>query len=136
MCAVLEDVGPMISETDEILNDLLSRWHSWANDARTALGFPTESSSCKFYRPSKQYDWDNGASDQDAENRTMAAFESCVYKVPEPFRTALHFNARNLATGLSVWRSPRLPEDDLARALLLTDARAMLLARLREGEII
>ena len=122
--------GP--SDEDEKLNDLLARWHVWASDERTAVGYPTVSPACKHYRASRQYDSDNGAFDQDRENDAMEAFDYCVLLVQQPHRTALAINARNLATGCAVWRSPRLPEDELARALMVSDARAMLVVLLRQ----
>lgn len=121
-----------IATEDEVLNDLLSRWHSWASDYRTALGYPTMSAGLGQYRASRQYDDCNGALDQDVENIVMAAVDACVSSVPQPFRNAIHINARNLCVGLDVWRSPRLPEDDLARALMVSDARELLLHRLKE----
>lgn len=116
---------------DEALNSILSAWHRWASDERVALGFPTTAAGCSQYRASRQHDDCNGALDQDVENIVMAGVEACINSICQPHRNALHINARNLALGLSVWRSPRLPEDELARALMVSDARAMLLELLR-----
>lgn len=131
MSDLLDIEHESIASEDATLNDLLSRWHTWASDERTAEGYPTVSPACKQYRASRQYDSDNGAFDQDRENSTMEAFDHCVQSVHQPHRTALAINARNLATGFSVWRSPRLPEDELQRALMVSDARAMLVVVLR-----
>jgi hypothetical protein len=121
-----------IGAEDEALNDLLSRWHSWACDERTALGYPTVSVTAKQYRASRQYDDANGALDQDVENVIMDGVNACVWSIREPFRTALHINARNLSTGAFVWRSPRLPEDQMACAFMVSDARGMLIIKLRD----
>ena len=125
-----------IADTDLALNDILSRWHAWASDGRTALGYPTVSVAAKQYRASRQYDDANGSLDQDIESVIMAGVDSCVWALEDPYRTAIHINARNLCTGATVWRSRRLPENDLARALLVSDARDMLVRQLRARELV
>lgn len=120
-----------IRDEDLVLNDLLSRWHAWASDWRTALGFPTEAAFAHQYRTSRQHDDGNGALDQDVDNIVMAGVDGCINAIEQPWRNALQINARNLHTGVAVWRSPRLPKDELARALLVSDARALLLKELR-----
>jgi hypothetical protein len=124
------EVSSAVSD-DEALNQLLEDWHRWASDERIALGYPSTAAGTQQYRTSRQYDSHNGALDQDVENVVMSGVDACVNSIPQPHRNALHINARNLATGLTVWRSPRLPEDELARALMVSDARAMLAATLR-----
>lgn len=148
MCAVVDEL-PTIAEDDERLNSILRDWHRWASDERTALGYPTVSTSCKFYRASRQHDDLNGALDQDVENVVMAGVDACVNEIVHraqslgyterealSFRNAVSINARNLSTGLAVWRSPRLPDDEFARALMVSDARAILLTLLRERGLI
>lgn len=125
-----------VGDIDMILNDILSRWHSWSCDDRSAVGYPTISVCARQYRTSRQYDDANGAMDQDIENVIMAGVDACVWSVPQPFCTAICFNALNLCTGLSVWHSPRLPADGLARAFMVSDAREMLLSRLQLRELI
>lgn len=116
----------VIDDIEEVLNDLLSRWHHWADHFRAVAGYNTCSSAMQQYRASRQYDSENGALDQDNENRTMAAVDACIDRVQQPHRTALHINARNLCTGNTVWRSVRLPADDMQRALLVAEAREKL----------
>lgn len=130
-CAPDEQRHALLDD-DATLNDILERWHRWASDERTATGYPTTTVSCRTYRVSRQYDDNNGAMDQDIENVIMAGVDACVTSISQPWRNALHINARNLCTGLAVWRSPRLPEDDLARALMVSDARVMLVDLLRK----
>jgi hypothetical protein len=113
-------------EVEEKVNDLLSRWHHWASQFALVAGFATCSSAMEQFRASRQYDSENGAIDQDIENRIMAAVDACIDRVHQPYRTALWINARNLSTGLIVWRSARLPVDALERALLVAEARARL----------
>lgn len=121
-----------VADADLTLNDLIARWHRWASDERGARGYPTVSAGTEMYRTSRQYDDMNGALDQAVENIIMAGVDGCINEVPQPHRNAIWINARNLACGLTVWHSPRLPEDDLARALMVSDARAMLLDLLRQ----
>lgn len=125
-----------ISEEDLILNDLLSRWHAWACYERTAAGYPSASAWARAFKVSRQYDDENGALDQDVENKIMSGVDGCMNSVKQPWRNALHINARNLSTGLAIWRSPRLPTNELARALLVAEARQMLLEHLRARELI
>jgi hypothetical protein len=120
----------VISENDEILDDLLSRWDDWAQGERTAVGYYSSSPTFKQYRASRQYDWESGVMDDDHEAARMEAVNACVERIPQPYKTALHFNARNLRTGAAVWRSPRLPENDIERAHIVAEARDMLMLAL------
>jgi len=113
-------------EVEEAVNDLLKRWHNWSKQDTVVAGFNTCSSAMEQFRASRQYDADNGVLDQDIENRIMASVEFCIDCVDQPYRTALWINARNLSTGLTVWRSARLPTDAMARALMVGEARALL----------
>jgi hypothetical protein len=113
-----------VDDVEETLNDLLSRWHTWASQFSAVAGFYTASAGMLQFRPSRQYDSENGALDQDVENRIMAAVDSCIDRVHQPYRTALAINARNLSTGVNVWASARLPQDSMQRALMVAEARA------------
>ena len=126
----------MISDEDRIVNDLLARWHHWASDERTARGYRSVSPAFVQFRASRQYDDGNGALDVDVEDRLMRGIDSIVEAIAQPFQTALQINARILCTGAAVWRSPRLPQDELARAFLVSDARALLVARLRRAGLL
>ena len=41
--------------------------------------------------------------------------------LPEPQRTAVCFYAKNLSAKVSVWISPRLPENQIARQTIVND---------------
>lgn len=125
----------MRDETDELLNDLLSRWHRFAASTPPNTGFPKANAACKLYRTSRQYDTDNGAFDSDGEAAIMEAVDHAIDSMEQPWRTAVEFNARNLATGTGVWRSPRLPADGIERAHLVMHARAKLLLLLERGGV-
>lgn len=121
----LEDQAHSVQ--DEALNDLLVRWHRWNVTTPPETGFYTVNTSCKLYRPSRQYDWENGASDAEVETSIMEGVENCINQLGITDRTAIMLNARNLATGASVWQSPRLPVDPLERMHLVLHARARLI---------
>jgi hypothetical protein len=123
----------MIDETQQLINDLLSRWHDWKCTA-AQLGYPTTNAACRMYRCSRQHDSENGALDGDIEGQQMEAVDACIDRVPQPYNTALQINARNLCTGATVWRSARLPDDRIEAAALLVRAREILLVELqRDG---
>ncbi len=126
MSAVMQDTR------EEMLSDLLARWHRWSVHTPPATGYYKENPSCKMYRASRQYDTENGAFDTDRENSTMEAIDHAIDRLQQPWKTAVEFNARNLATGVWVWMSPRLPADDIERAHLLMHARAKLLLLLEQ----
>lgn len=121
----------MIDDTNALLNDLLARWHSWCVSRSPAIGYPSEAAGCRLYRASRQHDSDNGALDTDAEARTLAIVDFCIDRLDQPYRTAVQFNARNLATGSAVWISPRLPADQVERAAMVVEGRLRLLLLLR-----
>jgi hypothetical protein len=113
------------------LDDLLSRWWSWCSDDRIARGYPTTAAGTRDYRTSRQWDDWNESLDGDVENTILAAVDACIDTLPVVHKTAIGICARNLVSGVACWRSVRLPEDDLARALVVAEARSRLLAELR-----
>lgn len=124
----------MTDDSDAILNDLLASWHRWSQCNRAPNGYYSINPACKLYRTSTQHDTENGARDSDADNMTMQAMDHAIDRIEQPWQTAIQINARNLATGLSVWSSPRLPTDDIDRAQMVVKARNMLMIELgRDG---
>lgn len=120
----------MRNDADEILDDVLSRWHSWARHQSTEVGHARQSAGMGNYRASRQYDDTNGALDSDLEHMRCKQVDFEVRQIPQPHRTAIHIDARNLCTGVAVWGSPRLPTDPEERAILLIEARSMITKRL------
>ncbi len=113
------------------LISLLVLWHRIEESGELAsLGYPSECPSCAPYRTSRQYDSDNGAFEIEARGRLALHVGAIVRAMPEPHRTALYVLARNRATGVSVWRSPRLPDDEQRRAEVVSEALEMFGARL------
>lgn len=118
------------------LDDLLSRWHWW--DKHRPIQRQAKASACGFeaYRTSRQYDDANGALDTDLECSTMRQVDHEVQQMADPYRSAVYELARNISTGYSVWRSPRLPADAMARAAVIVTARKMLTLRLERAGVL
>jgi hypothetical protein len=116
----------MTNDAEAILDDILRSWHRWAAAHPHVAGYPHECVSCLPYRTSRQYDDANGAMEMALHDSHMAAVDAVIGRVAQPWRTALAINARNLATGVVVWSSARLPDDVAARALVVAKARSML----------
>jgi hypothetical protein len=90
---------------------------------------PVEGPSTRGWRASRQYDDANGALDTDERGALIRHIGQVVASIPDPYRTALYLVARNRATGVSVWRSTRLPENEDERAELVADAVQMFVER-------
>ena len=85
-------------------------------------GYPRECPSTAGYRASRQYDSDNGSSDADNLSRLVHHIGGVIEQMEDPHRTAIKLFARNRATGASVWRSPRLPDDKELAAEITQEA--------------
>lgn len=110
-------------------------WWRYESGYQYVKGYPKECPSTRDYRTSRQYD-DMGipdrdgiirepTADTDARGREAKRVGNIVNSLPEPYRTALYTLARNRATGVTVWKSPRLPQDDTQRARVVADALEM-----------
>ncbi|OUM00568.1 hypothetical protein [Variovorax sp. JS1663] len=116
------------------LDDLLSRWHSWA---KGYIPVPQSGADPMFrnVRTPKTWDTTSDAFDDDLNNRIMECIDFQVSQMPDNppdhgYRSAIYSLARNLSTGRSVWISPRLPRDPMQRAVIVLEARNMLTRRL------
>lgn len=107
----------------EHINSLLSQWHAWSSHQIPVHGFPTVNATCRQSRTSRQYDDQNGGLDAHIDQVLMEAVDSVIDAIPQPWRTALAFQARNLHQNASVWSSPRLPSCAAQRADLVMAAR-------------
>jgi hypothetical protein len=113
------------------LSGILAHWHRWQEAYKHGKGYPSRSAGCGDWRASTQWDSMNGALDNDQANERMGIVEFEVQQIEQPGRTGLYVNARALALGLSVFRSPRLPEDQIACLEIIAGARDELTRRLR-----
>ena len=125
----------MAPEQDSILSDLLSRWHQWA---RGYSPVPTQGCAPMFRQHITPKGWDSTADivDSTLDDTTMKTIDFQVAEMQEPHRSAIYMHARNCYTGHKVWTSPRLPTDALERGMVVCDAKAMLLARLRTAGVV
>lgn len=119
--------------TEASLDALLVIWHTWASSEQVGQGYPSEAPGCKLYRTSRQYDTDNGALDGEVDATLGAAVDALVSQMIDPYRTAIHMNARNLKTRVHVWSSGRLPFDPVARAKIVADARTQIMRKLQSA---
>jgi hypothetical protein len=95
-------------------------------ESMSSLGYPPECPSCREYITSRQYDDQNGAFETHERGQMALMVGRMRDSLDEPYRTALRIFARNRATGVSVWHSPRLPEDRDEYAELVANGMAML----------
>ena len=105
------------------LDALLVIWHRHSSGYKFGRAYPGTAAGCEQYRPSRQYDSENGALDSDTDASLAGAIDCLVQKMVDPYRNAIHINARNLSTGVSVWPSPCLPFDPVERARIIVEAR-------------
>lgn len=125
----------MHNDTDAILDDLLSRWHWWSKHTADRAGLPGRAPVFGTSLSNSQYDWENNVENEMIESRIMRGFDAAISKVPQPYFTALSFQARNLVTGRNVWLSPRLPRGEELEVMIL-EARNLLLKELTKDGVL
>jgi len=125
----------MHNDAKHILDDLLVAWHKWAKGYQHVGGV---SSSPMFRDAKTSRGWDSLTEivDETIDSCRMVAVNFHVMELQPDHRTAIQLNARNLATGVSVWSSPRLPQDPEERTVLLMEARNKLLKRLLSAGVV
>ena len=126
----------MIDETQSLIDGLLIQWHEWARKYQIVSGYG-KSPMFQDAPSSRQWDSEHDVLDHDVGSHTVRAVEFAINgsdkgegAMIEVYRIALRTQARNLSTGYSVWKSPRLPNDLESRAQVLGLARAELIIRL------
>lgn len=102
-------------QLNDMLNEILREWHQWSSEYTMGRGYSSRSPSC-IAGPA------GGASD----GADMETVDAVIDAIPQPQRTALAFQARNLSSRAQVWTSPRLPVDWEERQILLMEARNLL----------
>lgn len=125
----------MNDDTRQIFDDLLRRWHHWSAGYRPIADVGS-SPMFKQAKPGRQYETQYDLAEQSLENSAMESVDFHVYELQPAQRTAIQINARNIATGRSVWRSVRLPEDIGERTIVLAGARMALMRRLIDAGIL
>ena len=111
------------------LDELLVPWHFWSKGYHLVGDIH---SSPMFNHARTPRGWDTVAEivEHEIDAPAMVTLNFHVFELCPEYRTAIQINARNLATGKSVWTSARLPADLMQRQLLLRDAREPLTKRL------
>ena len=119
----------MRNDSKAILDDILSRWHSWSRGYSPLAVVAVDP---MFRGEISRSGWDTSDDIIDAQlnGKIMEAVEFQVGEMKDPYRSAIHITARNCATGRSVWSSPRLPTDPLERGAIVVAARDQLTQRL------
>ena len=124
----------MQNDIQNVLSGMLADWHHYCQHTADRNGLPGKAAGFGQSRSNSQFDWENGIEDEMVDRRIMQGFDAAIQRVPQPWLTALQFEARNLAVRYQVWVSPRLPADPLEREALILEARVKLLRELaRDG---
>ena len=122
-------------DQNAILDSLLSDWHRWAAGEQHADGYASTSAGLGDWRASRQWDDQNGALDGELDKSTMKTIDFQVQQMQDPYRAAIHMNAKNLAAGRNVFQSPRIPTG-IEGVNILRTARATLTIRLVNAGVI
>jgi hypothetical protein len=124
----------MRNDLQDVLSGLLQDWHIWSTHTAARSGLPGRAAGFGQSRSNSQYDWFNNIESDLVDRRIMEGFDAAIHRVPQPWLTALAFEARNLAVRHQVWASPRLPADRIQREAMILEARERLLKELaRDG---
>jgi len=118
------------------LNQILAEWHQWQIGYSHGKGYRGTAAGMEQYRPSCQYDDENGALDAKLHAATMKTVDFQISEMVDPFRTAIYLNARNISVRHRVFRSPRLPQDELACLQIIAEARGQLMVRLDKAGVL
>lgn len=119
----------MMNDSAAILDDLLSRWHSWARSYKANQQAPRDP-IFRDAKSSRGWDTTDNIIEDEIQGSMMEAIDFQVSEMKDPHRAAIYVLARNLSTGRSVWLSPRLPTDPVERATIVAEARNQIVKRL------
>ena len=119
--------APLDELIQEHIDHLLKSWHMWSSVERHGQGYPGTAAGCAMYRASRQHDMENGAIDHATDMLQAQAVDGVIRKMPDPHRSALHFEARNLCSS-RVWMSARIDLSEAER--VVREARQMFWARI------
>lgn len=118
----------MRNDQNVILDDLLSRWHSFCRSYR--LSVQSADPMFRLSLRAKGEQTIEAISEDQWEAGVMKALDFHVEQMEDPHRAAIYVLARNCYTGRSVWISPQLPADKETRAVIVLEARNILTRRL------
>jgi hypothetical protein len=124
----------MNNDIQNVLSGMLADWHKHCQHMQEKHGYAGKAAGFGQSRSNSQYDWENNVESDRIDRMVMDGFDTAANRVPQPWFTALQFEARNLAVRYQVWASPRLPANRQEREALILEARLRLLKELaRDG---
>jgi hypothetical protein len=126
----------MTQEVSEQIEDLLVTWHYWMQAQRPWLGAPRVSPGFAHADTTDVYE--EGDDRDDKINRYQAEqVNVCIDELCFEHRLVIGVHAKNKASGVAVWRNPRLaylsPE---ARHAAYQEAKVALMQRLHKRGLI
>lgn len=136
---IIESSAITKTAIDNRLDDLLVMWHRYRAGYSVGRGFSGRDATCRDFQTPTHWDWRNGALDGRVDAviaKGVSDAVDTIPNVPRRWNTALAFEARNLASMAAVWSSPVLPKDKEELAVLVLEARTMLLDRLRKAGVL
>lgn len=136
---IIESSAITKTAIDNRLDDLLVMWHRYRAGYSVGRGFSGRDATCRDFQTPTHWDWRNGALDGRVDAVIAKGVSDAVDTIPNAPRrwnTALAFEARNLTSMAAVWSSPVLPKDKEELAVLVLEARTMLLDRLRRDGVL
>lgn len=124
------------------LEDYLARWHAWA-EPKPING--TDRLDDPAFEEAESYrGWET---EDELHDKTWFRFvmttidfivtgdERADGAMESPYKDAILILARNCHAGFNVWLSPRLPRDSMERVRIVTEARRILMARMRSAGV-
>lgn len=117
------------------IDDLLILWHNHLMHGGIVRRCKS-SSAGDYYTTSRQYDDENGALDAALEIRKVNAVDFAVSEMVDPYRAAMHMQAKALTLGIVVFISPRVPACPVERARVTKMARRMLCHNLARAGVV
>lgn len=117
------------------LDDLLILWHNHLMHGGIVRKCKS-SSVGGLYSTSRQYDDVNGALDDILELRKVSAVDFAVSEMVDPYRAAMHMQAKALTLGITVFVSPRMPADPVEREKVTKMARRILWRNLARAGVV
>ncbi|MBB1599497.1 hypothetical protein [Variovorax sp. UMC13] len=132
-----------MNEADQILDDILARWHHWMSGAPINGVDRLDDPAFREARSRSGWDSSDDIYDREVEQQKMKAVDFQVGGdsraqggMDEPHRSAIYILARNACTGAKVWNSPRLPADPLELGIVIQEARNILTRRLMAAGVL
>jgi hypothetical protein len=126
---------PVQDQAKEKFDDILARWHVWAKGYSVV---PIAGADPMFRNAKAGRCWDSADDILEAEinSKIMKDVDFQLSEMTEPHRSAIYETARNIATGKTVWRSPRLPASVEERSIVLLEARNQLMRKLMSAGVL